>query len=76
YLHQISGTPLDQQTNDAERICGKMLTQLSKCTTEDIFKEGLHEYLDRTQISLNNIGQALYQSYMYVPAPEQPATAA
>ncbi len=76
YLHQISGTPAGEATNDAERICGEMLTRLSHGTTEDIFDEGLHEYLDRTQILLNEIGQALYHSYMYVPAPEQPASAA
>jgi len=76
YLHQISGTPIGQTTNDAERICGEMLANLRDCTTEDIFNEGLHEYLDRTQISLNNIGQALYHSYMFVPAPEQSASAA
>ncbi len=76
YLHQISGTTTDQFANDAERICGRMLYQLSHCTTDDIFNEGLHEYLDRTQISLNQIGAALYHSYMYIPPPEQPATAA
>ena len=34
----------------------EMLSHLSYCTTDDIFKEGLHEYLDRTQLSLNEIG--------------------
>jgi len=76
YLHQISGTTAGQITNDAERIAGRMLKHLNVCTTEDIFKEGLHEYLDRAQISLNEIGGALYQSYLYVPPQEQPATAA
>jgi uncharacterized alpha-E superfamily protein len=76
YLRQISGTPAGQPANDAERICAEMLTRLSECTTEDIFAEGLHEYLDRTQLLLNDIGQALYHSYMYVPSQEQSATAA
>jgi uncharacterized alpha-E superfamily protein len=76
YLHQVSGTTADQFTNNAERICARMLAQLGHCTTDDIFGEGLHEYLDRTQISLNEIGTALYQSYLYIPPPEQPATAA
>jgi len=76
YLRQISSSPANQFANDAERICGRMLSQLSTGTTESIFKEGLHEYLDRTQVSLNEIGAALYQSYLYIPPPEQPATAA
>jgi uncharacterized alpha-E superfamily protein len=71
YLHRISATPLDQFTNNAERVCGRMLSHLSYCTTDDIFKEGLHDYLDRTQLSLNEIGEALYHTYMYVPPPEQ-----
>jgi uncharacterized alpha-E superfamily protein len=57
-------------TNDAERVCGRLLTRLSRCGTDDIFKEGLHEYLDRTQISLNEIGNALYHTYMYIPPVE------
>jgi len=76
YLHAISNTPADKPTNDAERVCGKLLTQLGRCTTDDIFKEGLHEYLDRTQISLNEIGLALYRTYMYVPPVPQQNTAA
>lgn len=76
YLHQVSGSAQTQMTNDAERICGRMLTRLRDCVTDDIFKEGLHEYLDRTQSSLNEIGSALYHTYMYIPPPEQPASAA
>jgi uncharacterized alpha-E superfamily protein len=76
YLHRISDTPAGKFTNDAERVCGGMLAHLGDCATEDIFKEGLHEYLDRTQGSLNDIGAALYHNYMYIPPPEQPATAA
>jgi len=70
-LHQLSESPADQFTNNAERICGRMISHLSYCTADDIFKEGLHEYLDRTQVSLNEIGVALYHAYMYVPPPEE-----
>ncbi len=76
YLHQISGSPANQSINKAEHIGGRMLTRLGRCTTEDIFKEGLHEYMDNAQASLNEIGGALYQSYLYVPPLEQPVTAA
>jgi uncharacterized alpha-E superfamily protein len=69
-LHRVSETPLDQFTNNAERVCGRMLSHLSYCATDDIFKEGLHEYLDRTQLSLNEIGAALYHTYMYLPPPD------
>jgi uncharacterized alpha-E superfamily protein len=76
YLHQISGTSPGQFTNDAERVCSRMLSHLNNCSAEDIFKEGLHEYLDRTQISMNEIGAALYHTYMFVPPTEQPVVAA
>jgi uncharacterized alpha-E superfamily protein len=76
YLHAISETSVDKTTNDAERVCGKLLSQLSRYSADDIFKEGLHEYLDRTQIALNDIGNALYHTYMYVPPAQQPGAAA
>jgi len=75
YLHRISACPRDEYANNAERICGKMLSHLGKCTTDDIFKAGLHEYLDSAQGSLNEIGAALYHTYMYVPTPLQVAVA-
>lgn len=66
-LRNIAGTPYHRFTNNAEKLSGRLLAELQFSTVDDIFAPGLHEYLDRIQIRLNEIGDALFQAYIFLP---------
>jgi uncharacterized alpha-E superfamily protein len=62
-MHQISGTHDSKYTNEAERLSGRLRSDLDYATIADIFKFGLHEYLDQIQERLVEISNALYATY-------------
>ena len=62
-LHRISGCDRAHFSNDAERLSGKLCSDLNYTTISDIFQFGLHEYLDRTQGRLIETSSALLQQY-------------
>jgi uncharacterized alpha-E superfamily protein len=62
-LHRISGCDRAHFSSDAERLSGRLCSDLNYTTIADIFKMGLHEYLDRTQGRLNEIGAAMHKQY-------------
>jgi uncharacterized alpha-E superfamily protein len=64
-LRRISGTAGDRFSNDAEKLAGRLLAELSFSSPEDIFAVGLHTYIDQLQGRLNDIGQALFQTYIF-----------
>lgn len=64
-LRRISGTADDRFSNDAEKLAGRLLAELSFSSPEDIFAVGLHTYIDQLQGRLNDIGQALFQTYIF-----------
>ncbi len=66
-LHQISGTSGAHFSNEAERICGRLRSELDFGTIQDIFQVGLHQNLDRYQARINEIGAALEASYCQSP---------
>lgn len=66
-LRRISGTAGDRFSNDAEKLAGRLLADLSFSSPEDIFALGLHAYIDRLQGRVNAIGDALFQAYIYQP---------
>lgn len=63
-LRRISGVPEGRFTNDAERLCGRLLAQLQFSTKDEIMTRGLHATIDDLQVQLNAIGGALFQSYI------------
>jgi uncharacterized alpha-E superfamily protein len=66
-LRSISGAPAGRFSNQAEKLCGRLLAELQFSAIEEIFDQGLHEYLDRTQQKLNDIGSALFHAYISQP---------
>ena len=66
-LRRISGTPDDRFSNEAEKLAGRLLAELSFCTVGEIFDFGLHAYIDMLQGKLNAIGEALFQAYIFQP---------
>ena len=66
-LHYISGTPTGQYSNQCEKLAGSLLARLNFSSTSDVLKRGLHEYIDDLQIALNETGQAIFETYVFLP---------
>lgn len=63
-LHRISGAPRGTYSNDAERVSGRLLSELGYGSTGEVLKSGLHTYLDETQEKFNAIGEELFRTYV------------
>ena len=63
-LYEISGNNIAQGFgNTAERSLSKLRTDIEFTETADIFKAGLHQYLDNFQTRTNEIGTAIFETY-------------
>ncbi len=62
-LHRVSGCARSHFTNEAERLSGRLCSDLDFAAIGEIFKKGLHQYLDHTQLRLIEIGAAMHQQY-------------
>jgi uncharacterized alpha-E superfamily protein len=62
-LHAITGTPLGQFRNPAERRLGQVATELDYTTMDEVFGLGLHEYLDGLQVKLNSVGDSIFETF-------------
>jgi uncharacterized alpha-E superfamily protein len=62
-LHQISGTSEERFSNESERLSGQLRSDLDFSTISEIFGYGLHQYLDRLQLRLMQINDALHEAY-------------
>ncbi len=67
FLHHISGTPYNQFSNEAERLSGRLLSELTYGSVEEIFRRGLHEHLSEFRERLRSMHDAVYQTYMFHP---------
>lgn len=66
-LRRISGVAMNRFSNNAEKLTGRLLAELSYTSAEEIFDFGLHGYIDALQFKLNAIGGALYEAYISQP---------
>jgi uncharacterized alpha-E superfamily protein len=62
-LHAISGTPINSATCDSERLLGQMRAGLAYGRMEEMMAEGLHQVIDRIQVSLNDVGIAVQRQF-------------
>jgi uncharacterized alpha-E superfamily protein len=76
-LHRISGCDRVHFSGDAERLSGKLLSDLKYASIGEIFKVGLHQYLDAIQLRLIGISAAMLKEYCewLEPAAEESAPA-
>ena len=63
-LRRLSGVPEGRFSNDAEKLAGRLIAELQFSTIDEIFDQGLHQYLDALQSKLNDIGVALFNAYI------------
>jgi len=69
-LHKISGTFSDtcNPAISSERALGRLRAELEYATFEEIFQQGLHEFLDGFQQRLNSVGDCIYNDFIAVPS--------
>jgi uncharacterized alpha-E superfamily protein len=60
-LHRISGCDRSHYSSEAERQAGRLSSDLSYATIDEIFEIGLHEYLDGIQLRVIEIGKAMHR---------------
>ena len=67
-LRRISGVAPGRFANPAEQLSGRFLAEMRFATIEDLLAFfGLHAYLDRVQLRLAAIGDAVYDAYVGRP---------
>ena len=62
-LQCISGCDRAHFSNDAERLSGKLVSDLNYVSIGEIFQTGLHQYLDGIQKRLLEISAAMQTEY-------------
>ena len=63
-LRSISGSSGRRYASDAERLAGRLHSDLSFLTIADIRTEGLHEFLEGIQARCSDIGSAITDKYL------------
>jgi uncharacterized alpha-E superfamily protein len=62
-MNNITGSPRGTYSNKAEQQLGKLLAEFNFASLDDIFAQGLHEYLDGTQTRINAVGAAIHGDF-------------
>lgn len=62
-LHAITGTALDTAATRAERRVGRLRSELEYGDAREIIASGLHEYLDGFQTKVNDVGDAVFETF-------------
>lgn len=67
-LLSITGSPKGTFRNSAEQALGRLRADLSYARIDEIFQTGLHEFIDRFQKKLNEVGDAISETF-FTPQP-------
>jgi uncharacterized alpha-E superfamily protein len=62
-MNNITGSPRGTFANKAEQKLGRLLAEFNFAALEEVFSQGLHEYLDETQTRLNDVGAAIQEVF-------------
>lgn len=65
-LHAINGSPQGNFTNLPEQRLGRLVSELAYRQAKEIVAAGLHEFVDDLQIRLNQVGDAIHETYFAV----------
>ena len=67
FVHRITDTPPGQYRTEGERRYGKFLQQLRFTTSDEVLREGLHQFLERVQKEMLAISDHMFDTFMYHP---------
>jgi uncharacterized alpha-E superfamily protein len=62
-VHQVVGSPLGSYSNPPEQLLGRLKSELVYNDADGIVNNGLHEFIDRLQIQLNEVGTAVHETF-------------
>ena len=66
-LRALTNTGPGLFSNDAEKLAGRLRSEVIYTTASEIFSEGLHEFLDRIQMRIIEIHNAIVGQYLALP---------
>jgi len=66
-LHEISGVPSGNFSNEAERLAGSALAQVNFSNIDSMIRSGLHNSIDDLQKKLMEVGQSIFETYVLLP---------
>jgi len=72
-VHAISGTPAAIFHSPVEQRLGELCSELAYVQVDDIVAGGLHEYLDRLQTRMNQVGTGVHETFFAGPSTGLPA---
>ncbi|MEO1790808.1 MAG: alpha-E domain-containing protein [Cyanobacteria bacterium J06629_19] len=70
-LGQISGFSGNSPVS-SQRALGRLRAQMEYTTLDEIFQQGLHEFLDQLQLQLNQVGECVYTDFIALPESMNP----
>ena len=62
-LHAITGSPARTFGNEAERLLGRLTSELDYTSIEEVIAGGFHDYLDTLQVKLIAVSNALHEHF-------------
>ncbi|MEI6032814.1 MAG: alpha-E domain-containing protein [Verrucomicrobiae bacterium] len=71
-LRAISKTPPGQPGSDPERLLGQLCSELASISAEAIIADGIHEFIDELQESLNSVGEGIHETFLARRTPGSP----
>ncbi len=66
-LHEISGVPRGNFSNEAERLIGSVLAMVNFTDIDTLMASGLHQSIDDLQTKLIDVGQRIFEAYVLLP---------
>ena len=72
-MNNITGSARGTFANKAEQSLGRLLADFNFASLDEIFGDGLHEYLDTTQERINEVGAAI-QKVFFSPQLDEAST--
>lgn len=70
-LHAITGSPEGVFRNAAEQRLGQLRSTLVFADVQEIINNGLHEFVDELQVKLNDIDEAIFDTFFELRTPAQ-----
>lgn len=67
HLRSITSTAQGQFSNPAEQLSGRLRSQIIYTAIDEIYKEGLHEFIDRLQARIIELNNAVLECYVHQP---------
>lgn len=66
-IHAISGCPTSHYSNEAERLVGRLISELSYTSIDELVAQGVHSFLLHAQKEIERITVELSGKYMFFP---------